>query len=239
MRILVTNDDGIESEGIRRLAAVASQFGEVIVAAPCDQCSAMSQKLTIFREFEAKQTDLGIRGVKAYSVDGTPADCVKIAVHYLSDIMPDFLFSGINNGYNAGFDIAYSGTIGAAFEALQFGIPSIAFSKQFGHDYSAVDIYIEQIANDLVSSPPPPGCLYNVNFPNCSPGEVQGILTGRSVAKTSYYIDNYSVTSPGPGILSAKPGAVVVSPSDVDDGSDIDALFRNYISVGIVKNPVL
>ena len=124
--ILIVNDDGIHSEGIVRLAQAASRFGRVWVAAPDEQCSGMSQKISIFDPILVRPYDFPAPVEAAWSIGGTPADCVKVAVGYLLDGAPDLVLSGINNGYNAGFDNAYSGTIGAAAEALSRTLSSPA-----------------------------------------------------------------------------------------------------------------
>ena len=119
MRILITNDDGINAIGIHKLAEMAKKLGEVWVVAPEGQCSAMSQKITVSDKIRlAKAPDFPVSGVKAYRLGGTPADCVKVAVEYLMTEKPDVVFSGINNGYNAGIEVSYSGTVAAAMEAL-------------------------------------------------------------------------------------------------------------------------
>lgn len=120
MQILVVNDDSIAAPGISLLAKAAAELGEVTVVAPAHQCSAMSQKLTL-REVLAveKVEDFSVNVQGAYRLDGTPVDCVKVALDYILEDRPDYVFSGINNGYNVGFDIAYSGTLGAAFEAAR------------------------------------------------------------------------------------------------------------------------
>ena len=128
MRILVVNDDGIKAPGIKRLVQMAAGLGEVWVVAPAAQCSAMSHRITVRGDLEVKPYDFPATGVTAYSVWGTPADCVKVALGCLMTEKPDIVFSGINAGYNVGRDILYSGTIGAAMEALCWGVPAIAFS---------------------------------------------------------------------------------------------------------------
>ena len=105
MRIMVVNDDGIESDGIRRLAGMAAELGEVWVVAPRHQCSAMSHCITVRGSLHMKEESFPVPGVKAYSVDGTPADCVKVGIKYLLPQKPDIVFSGINCGYNVGADI--------------------------------------------------------------------------------------------------------------------------------------
>ena len=117
--ILIVNDDGIESPGLRVLAEAAAQIGEVWVVAPEQQCSGMSQKISIFEETPIRRRELPIPVRAAWSLGGTPADCVKAAVNHLLPVKADYLFSGINLGYNAGYDVAYSGTIGAAMEGLK------------------------------------------------------------------------------------------------------------------------
>ncbi len=142
LKILISNDDGIDSEGIWRLARLASELGDVWVCAPASQCSAMSQRLTIFNELIIKEyaPPVPVRG--AYSISGTPADCVKLAVSHLLPEKPDYVFSGINCGYNAGFDIAYSGTIGAAMEGVMNGIPAIAFSAQHDGSFDVAEAHL-------------------------------------------------------------------------------------------------
>ena len=130
MKILVVNDDSIHSPGIALLAKAAMELGEVTVVASAHQCSAMSQKITICGDMRVdKVEDFPVPVKAAYKVDGTPVDCVKIALQYLLEERPDYVFSGINDGYNTGFDIAYSGTMGAAFEAVMNGVPAMAFSS--------------------------------------------------------------------------------------------------------------
>ena len=155
LKILLVNDDGISSPGIVHLAEMAMQLGEVWVAAPSSQCSAMSQKLTIFQPLEVEEYDFPLPVAGAYSIGGTPADCVKTALKAVLPIRPDVVFSGINIGYNAGFDIAYSGTVAAAIEAVLNGIPAIAFSAQHDGSYDVTDRYILDIARELLAAPRP------------------------------------------------------------------------------------
>ena len=131
MRILVVNDDGIKAPG------------EVWVVAPAAQCSAMSHRITVRGDLEVKPYDFPATGVTAYSVWGTPADCVKVALGCLMTEKPDIVFSGINAGYNVGRDILYSGTIGAAMEALCWGVPAIAFSVAEEDECEVLNTYLE------------------------------------------------------------------------------------------------
>ncbi|HTD52890.1 MAG TPA: 5'/3'-nucleotidase SurE, partial [Thermoanaerobaculia bacterium] len=125
-RILVTNDDGIFTEGIERLATALSSVGEVCTVAPAQERSAAGHSLTLHSPLRAK-----LVGENRWSVDGTPTDCVNWGVlHLLKDRRPHLLVSGINLGLNLGDDVTYSGTVSAAFEGTLIGIPSVAISQE-------------------------------------------------------------------------------------------------------------
>ena len=110
MKILIVNDDSIAAPGIQVLARTAAKLGEVWVAAPAEQCSALSQKLTLRELIPVEEvTDFPVPVRRAWRIGGTPVDCVKVALEYLMEERPDVILSGINNGFNAGQDIAYSG----------------------------------------------------------------------------------------------------------------------------------
>ena len=129
MRILVTNDDGINSEGLKILVEFAKTLGKVVVVAPKFEQSAKSHALSIKGKIECLEVDKGFN-VPTYSVDSTPADCVRSA-HYGLEEKFDYVFSGVNKGYNVGEDIMYSGTVAAATEAATLGKKSIAFSTGY------------------------------------------------------------------------------------------------------------
>ena len=251
LKILVTNDDGIDAPGIARLAACASKLGNVMVVAPRTQCSGMSHHITLHRPMELKERDdFPVPGVKAYSLDGTPADCVRSVVHGMLDkdagekgagtpayfsrnpYFPDLVLSGINAGANAGFDIVYSGTVGAAMEASLYGIPAICFSQVKEGCDDAADHYLDQIARELTDRKLPAGQIWNVNFPACSLHELKGVLYDRIPDHWCMYRDYYY----------EKDGLVSVTDemrSEGDLQTDIGAVLANYISVGIIRNPVL
>ena len=131
MKILLTNDDGIMAEGIQTLAKELEKEHEVIIVAPDIQKSAQSHAITLFKPLVIKTVKLeGIKG-KAYSVNGTPADCVRAGIEALTDKPIDLVFSGINIGLNSGMDILYSGTVSAAIEASIYNMPSIAVSTEY------------------------------------------------------------------------------------------------------------
>ena len=122
--ILVTNDDGVTSDGIHALAAAMKTLGEVLVVAPLQEASAIGHALTLRRPLRLEQLRDGV-----YEVDGTPTDCVNVAFTKLFDIPPDLIVSGINKGYNLGDDVTYSGTVSGALEGALLGVPSIAVSR--------------------------------------------------------------------------------------------------------------
>lgn len=238
MIILVTNDDGIEAAGIQKLAAMAKNLGEVWVVAPAEQCSAMSQRIHVRGELIVqRRKDFPVEGVQAFSVSGTPADCVKVALMEILPCKPDIVFSGINIGYNVGQDILYSGTVGAAVEALSNEIPAIAFSSDMNGIYDVVDEYMLPITKDLLKRPLPANALWNVNFPGCKVSECKGILEDRIPSSHQYYTDNFirreiSEDSFALGILG-------IPVTEAAEGTDIKAVMDNYISIGVIRNGIL
>ena len=170
LNILVANDDGIASPGLLRLANAAARLGDVWVAAPQGQCSGMSQKITIAGEISVEKRNFPADVKAAYAIGGTPADCVKTAIKSLLPVKPDVVFSGINSGFNTGFDIAYSGTVGAAMEALLNGVPAIAFSETHVGCREVTDMFLYEIARELIQGPLA-GEIWNVNFPDCTLNE--------------------------------------------------------------------
>lgn len=159
--------------------------------APDAQCSAMSQRITVRGDLVVKSVDFPVEGVHAYSVSGTPADCVKVAFSYVLPEKPDVLFSGINAGYNVGLDLAYSGTVGAAMEGLMQGVPAIAFSGEGNGVYDVVDQYLIPITEELLAKKLPANQIWNVNFPGCTCDKLRGIKRDRIPAQTQFYLDHY------------------------------------------------
>lgn len=237
MRILVVNDDGISSEGIRHLAEMAKNLGEVWVVAPDEQCSAMSHRITVHGFIDVKKEDYSLDGVKAYRVCGTPADCVKIAIKQLLPQKPDIVFSGINQGYNVGLDISYSGTVGAAMEALLNGIPAIAFSKEMNDNFDVVDAHILPITKMLISKPIQKNEIWNVNFPGCRLTECKGLLEDRIPAGEQFYIDNYDRIELNDGDFRLHANGI--PNKSAEEGTDMRAVIDKYISIGKVINNVL
>ena len=176
VKILVSNDDGYDAPGITALAAALSSLAEITVVAPSRNRSATSNSITVDRALRITQADNGF-----YFVDGTPADCVHLAVTGFLDFRPDLVVSGVNDGANLGDDTIYSGTVAAAMEGYLLGIPSIAVSLA-ARPATRFDT-AAQVARDIVAryqtSTPSTPWLLNVNVPNVPYAELKGIRTVR------------------------------------------------------------
>lgn len=168
MRILITNDDGINTLGIRLLAAWAKKYGEVTVVAPKVEQSGKSQAIEFVQPVEIKKVPF-MDGVTAYSMASTPADCIRFGVVGLGQTY-DLILSGINRGVNVGADIVYSGTVGAIFEGGRYNVPCVAFSAfPDGQEEAAKyfdEVYQYILANKLFDD----NLLYNVNIPHAPKG---------------------------------------------------------------------
>lgn len=173
-RILVTNDDGIHSPGIIALAEALETLGEVMVVAPAHEMSAASHSLTLTRPLRIDEIDS-----RHYSVDGTPTDCVTLAMNQiLKDHPPDLVVSGINKGGNLGDDVTYSGTVAGALEASIYGLPGIAVSlvQRTNFDFRHAAQFAAELARRVLGDGLPRGTLLNVNVP---PGEIRGVRVTR------------------------------------------------------------
>ncbi len=176
MNILICNDDGYLAKGIATLAAVAAEFANVRVVAPDRDRSAVSNSLTLDRPLHIRQAENGF-----YYVNGTPTDCVHLALHAMPDFKPDLVLSGINHGANMGDDTLYSGTVAAATEAYLLGMPAVAFSlhdKTNRYFETARQVVWAFVAH-LVAQPPQQPMLWNVNIPRVEPTQLQGIKVVR------------------------------------------------------------
>src|SRR5512134_833738 len=163
-RILVTNDDGVHSEGIHALASALERLGEVIVVAPHLEASAIGHALTLRRPLRMEQ----VRD-RVYEVDGTPSDCVNIAFTQIFGGLPDLVVSGINKGYNLGDDVTYSGTVAGALEGALLGVPSLAVSLERTHpayDFRPAAEAAATIAREVLRAGLPPRVFLNLNVPS-------------------------------------------------------------------------
>jgi 5'-nucleotidase len=176
--ILVSNDDGITSKGIRVLVSVMKRLGDVVVVAPDSPQSGMGHAITIGETLRLYEEEI-FEDVLAYKSSGTPADCVKLAKHYvLKDRSPDLVVSGINHGSNTSISVLYSGTMSAAIEGALEGYPSIGFSLcdySSKADFSHVEEWIEKIAKQVLERGIAKGVALNVNFPPKRNEPIKGI----------------------------------------------------------------
>jgi 5'-nucleotidase len=172
-RFLCTNDDGIHAPGLDLLESVAARLGEIRTVAPDREQSATSHSLTLHRPLRVTEIATG-----RHVIDGTPTDCVLIAVKELLPWRPDFILSGVNHGPNMGEDVLYSGTVAAAMEGTILGIPAVAISWA-GEDREAVEEYAElldRLLRRLIERDEfPPETFFNVNFPARPAAEIRGI----------------------------------------------------------------
>ena len=173
MRILVTNDDGYLAHGIQVLSDAARDLGTVHVVAPDREQSATSHSLTLHYPLRVRTTSESVQ-----VVDGTPTDCVVLALGELLPEKPDFVLSGINHGANLGDDVLYSGTVAAAMESTLLGIPSVAFSYT-GQEPTALtewrDLIAQLLQRLLVRDDFPAETLFNINLPPIAPADVKGV----------------------------------------------------------------
>lgn len=174
VRILVSNDDGIEAPGIAALAAAMGDLGEVWVVAPESERSAQSHALTMHKPLRASQ-----RGERTWAISGTPADCVYFAMNHLMPDRPDVVVSGINNGSNLGNDVFYSGTVAAAMEGCFHGVAAVALSLHRPtpipeRHWETAQIVARRVVRQVLEGVPP-RLLLNVNIPNVPANELRGL----------------------------------------------------------------
>ena len=176
MRILLANDDGYLAPGLHALHAGLSRLADVTVVAPEQNASAASNALTLSRPLTVYKADSGF-----LYINGTPSDCVHIALTGLLDFRPDLVVSGVNNGANLGDDTIYSGTVAAATEGYLFGMPALAVSlvhKGWEHLDTAVQVAVD-VAGELLQDPPARPALFNLNVPNVPRAALRGVQVAR------------------------------------------------------------
>ncbi|MDR1094499.1 MAG: 5'/3'-nucleotidase SurE, partial [Clostridiales bacterium] len=179
MKILVTNDDGIEAEGIRVLARVLSTAHQTVVIAPDVERSGTSHSLSFQSSLIYEKAEFP-GGTEAYRVYGTPSDCVKFGLAHILRDRPDLVVSGINRGGNLGTDIMYSGTVAAALEAVYLGVQAVAVSASSYFEekteyYETAAHYLLNDLNRLLAFRPPRGTLFNVNVPPLNADQIKGV----------------------------------------------------------------
>ncbi|NCT56520.1 MAG: 5'/3'-nucleotidase SurE [Legionella sp.] len=231
MRILVSNDDGVLAPGIKVLAEALRDFAEIYVIAPDRNRSGASNSLTLTKPLRVKQLDNGY-----YSTEGTPTDCVHLALTGLFDVKFDMVISGINDGANLGDDVHYSGTVAAAMEGRNLGFPAIAVSL-VGRPveyYETAASVIKYLANKLKKDPLQSQTILNVNVPNLPLDKIRGIEVTRlgtrhaaePTVKTTdprgrdiYWIGppgNEADAGPGTDFYAVSQGMVSITPLHLD-----------------------
>lgn len=229
--ILISNDDGITSKGIRTLVEIMQKIGDVLVVAPNSPQSGMGHAITIGNALRLDTSDI-FGDIPAYEASGTPADCIKLAKHsVLKGRKPDLVVSGINHGSNASISVLYSGTMSAAIEGAIEGYPAIGFSLcDYGHDadFSHCPEFVEAIARNVINNGMPKGITLNVNIPAKSEDKIKGIKICRQ-AKGHWAEEFDERIDPYKRRYFWLTGKFIYE----DKGEDTDewALKNNYISI--------
>ncbi len=230
--ILITNDDGVTARGINELIEAVRPLGRIVVVAPDKGFSAKSHSVTmehpIFLRKLKEETDLTI-----FSSTGTPADCVKLAIHQvLTNEKPDIILSGINHGSNSSTSVVYSGTMAAAIEGTLNGFTSIGFSNasyDYDADFTASKYFANLITKKILSSGLPKDVCLNVNFPHAKLADIKGVKVSRQ-ARAFWEEDFVRATHPRGQDYYWLTG-VFTNTEPEDEGTDEWALKHNYVSV--------
>jgi 5'-nucleotidase len=177
MRILVTNDDGIFADGLIALVKELKNIAEVVVVAPDRELSAMGTTVSLHQPVRARQATPVVDGVESYAIEGTPADCVILALGKLAKDRIELVISGINRGANLGDDVLISGTVGAALQASLHGLPAIAISASLGDNlyFDNAARFAALLARRIESGVIPADTCLNVNLPNLPRGKIKGV----------------------------------------------------------------
>lgn len=225
MRILVSNDDGYFAPGIAALAEALSEVGDVTVVAPERDRSGASNSLTLDRPLSLRRAANGF-----YFVNGTPTDCVHLAVTGMLDTLPDMVVSGVNHGANMGDDTIYSGTVAAATEGYLLGIPSIAVSlvSKAAADFSVAASVARSLAERFVRAPFKQPVLLNVNVPDCNERALRGLQVTRLGKRHKAEPVIRSTTPRNETVfwVGAAGGA-----ADAGEGTDFHAVANGFVSI--------
>jgi len=227
LRILLSNDDGYQARGLRTLAEHLGAIADVIVVAPDRNRSGASNSLTLETPLRVERA-----GDNVYYVNGTPTDCVHIAVTGLLEEPPDVLISGINHGENLGDDVLYSGTVAAAMEGRFLGIPSIAVSLVGNEHFATAADLVRRFVERNLADPLPTDTMLNVNVPDLPAAELKGIKTTRLGFRHK--------SEPVVKALDPKNRPIYwIGPAgagqDAGAGTDFHAVANGYVSVTPIK----
>ena len=230
LSILVSNDDGIFSDGLSTLVKELQAFADVVIVAPETQQSAVGHAITVHRPLRVREVQKEGKFF-GYAVDGTPADCVKLAIRHVLPQKPDLVISGINHGSNTAISVIYSGTVSAATEGTILGIPSFAVSLtsfESNVDFTYAAKFSSTLALLVAEKGLPNGTLLNVNIPPLTSSEIQGVVITRQ--GKSIWDDQFEARrDPGNRQYFWLKGELV----ELDEEEDIDqrAILNNKISI--------
>jgi 5'-nucleotidase len=230
--ILVSNDDGITSKGISTLVSVMKEIGDVLVVAPDSPQSGMGHAITVGETLRLEENFI-FDGVRAFECSGTPADCVKMARHFVlkDQVQPDVIVSGVNHGSNSSISVLYSGTMSAAIEGAIEGTPSIGFSlADFSHkaEMSHIKSFIKKITENVLFKGLPKGVALNVNFPAKRDEPIKGVKICRQA--NAKWVEEFDQRYDPNG---RRYFWMVGSFVNFDRGEDNDewAIANNYVSI--------
>ena len=224
MKILVSNDDGVNAQGLHCLSEALCSLGEVIVVAPDRNRSGASNSLTLENPIRVETLETG----KRYSVKGTPTDCVHFAVNKLLDPWPDIVVSGINHGANLGDDVIYSGTVAAATEGRHMGLPAVAVSLVGETHFASAAHYACLLVSRLRTHPLPSDQILNVNVPDLPLEQIKGIKVTRLGNR---HRGEKMIVMQDP---RGKPVYWIGPPGekqDAGEGTDFHAIEQGYVSI--------
>lgn len=228
--ILITNDDGVAAKGLLALSGIAREYGDVVVMAPERNASGLSHSITSWRPLRAREVRQE-EGLSVYCCDGTPVDCVKLAVEHFCPRQPDLVLSGINHGSNSSINVLYSGTMGAVLEATALGFNAIGFSL-LNHnpeaDFSGCLPSVNRIVGTTLKQGLPANVALNVNIPRLSADEIKGIRICRQAH--ALWSDSFEKRTDPQGRPYWWLTGKFVCPEPPQD-SDEWALSHGYVSV--------
>jgi 5'-nucleotidase len=233
MRILLTNDDGVNAAGLKVLERIAATLSDdVWVVAPTEEQSGAGHSLTLTKPVRLRKL-----GERRFCVTGTPTDSVMMAIaHIMKDHRPDLVLSGVNRGANLGEDVTYSGTVSAAMEGALAGIPSIALSQSYAKEgmgdtvpFAAAEAWAERVLRPVVESAMEPRTLVNINFPALAPEEVKGVRVTQQGLRDYGRLRIVQRTDPrGYDYFWFGLGPMLETPSH---STDLEAIADGYVSV--------
>lgn len=227
MRILLSNDDGYQARGLRTLAEHLAPLADIVIVAPDRNRSGASNSLTLETPLRVERVDTNL-----YYVNGTPTDCVHIAITGLLEEQPDILISGINHGANLGDDVLYSGTVAAAMEGRYLGIPSIAVSLVGGEHFATAAELVRRLVERNATDPLPTDAILNVNVPDVPAADVKGIRVTRLGFRHKSEPAVKALDPHNRPIYWIGPAG---AGQDAGPGTDFHAIAEGYVSVSPVK----